>query len=93
MYPLNWPFSAFLASLGVPLLIKVIVLFDSEAGVYVATSPSVRGLVIEASTLDEIRAEVEIALPEILTLNHHMDNKLRHHKQTNLQFNTHLNAT
>jgi predicted RNase H-like HicB family nuclease len=91
MYPLNWPLSMFFASLGVPLLIKVAVLFDSEAGVYVATSPSVRGLVIEAATLDEIRTEVEAALPELLTLNH-LDDELRGHKQTNLQFNTRLNA-
>jgi predicted RNase H-like HicB family nuclease len=91
MYPLNWPLSMFFASLGVPLLINVVVLFDNEAGAYVATSPSVRGLVIEASTLDEIRTEVEAALPELLTLNHKYG-KLSRHKQTNLQFNTHLNS-
>ena len=91
MYPLNWPLSMFFSSLGVPLLIKVDVIFDTDANVYVATSPTVRGLVIEADTLDSIRAEVEMALPELLNLNH-LDSKLRSHKQTNLQFNTHLNA-
>ena len=91
MYPLNWPLSMLFASLGVPLLIKVEVMFDNEANVYVATSPTVHGLVVEAATLDEIRNEVEMALPELLNLNH-LDNKLLSHKQTHLQFNTHLNA-
>ena len=54
-------------------------MFDNEANVYVATSPTVRGLVIKAASLDEIRAEVEKALPELLTLNH-LDNELRNHK-------------
>jgi len=91
MYPLNWPFSMFFASLGVPLLIKVEVIFDAEANVYIATSPAVRGLVIEAATLDEIRTEVELALPELLALNH-KNNDMHNIKQTHLQFNTHLIA-
>jgi hypothetical protein len=91
MYPLNWPLSMFVASLGIPLLIKVEVMFDAVANVYVATSPTVHGLVVEAATLDEIRAEVEMALPELLTLNH-IDSQLHSHKQTHLQFNTLLNA-
>ena len=91
MYPLNWPLSIFFASFGVPLLIKVEVMFDNEAKVYVATSPTVRGLVVEAATLDKIRSEVEMALPELLNLNH-LEDKLLNHKQTHIQFNTHLNA-
>jgi hypothetical protein len=91
MYPLNWFLSRFFASLGVPLLIKVEVMFDCETNVYVATSPNVRGLVVEAATLDEIRSEVEMVLPELLNLNH-LENKLHSHKQTHLQFNTYLNA-
>lgn len=79
-------------SLGTPLLIKVEVMFDNEAHVYVATSPTVRGLVVEAATLDEIRTEVERGLPELLGLNH-FDSKQHHHKQTHLQFNTQLHAT
>ena len=89
MYPLNWPFSGFFALLGIPLLIKVDVIFDAEAEVYVATSPTIRGLTVEAASLDEIRKEVEIALPELLALNH-LGNKFSNHKQTNLRFNTHL---
>lgn len=91
MYPFNWPLAMFFASLGVPLLIKVEVIFDADANVYVATSPTIRGLVIEANTLDNIRSEVEMALPELLNLNH-TGNKLRSNNQTHLQFNTQLTA-
>lgn len=89
MYPFNWPFSMLFASLGLPLLIKVDVVFDAEANVYVATSPNVDGLVVEASTLDEVRKEVELALPELLSMNH-MQDSMHAHKETHLQFNTQL---
>jgi hypothetical protein len=75
----------FVASLGVPLVIKIEVEYDADANVYVATSSSVRGLVVEASTLDQIRSEVEAALPELLEINHQSANT-KHH--TRLQFNT-----
>ncbi len=91
MYPLNWPLSILFASLGIPLLIKIQVIFDADAQVYVATSPTVRGLIIEAPTLDGIRAEVELALPELLSLNH-LNTPSHRNTQTYLQFNTHLHA-
>ncbi len=91
MYPLNWPFSMLLASLGIPLLIKIEVIFDKDASVYIATSPSLRGLVVEAATLDEIRTEVETVLPDLLNMNH-LNNKKHGPRHTHLQFNTNLNA-
>ncbi|MCX7074462.1 MAG: DUF1902 domain-containing protein [Methylococcales bacterium] len=69
MYRLGWFFSEFFASMGIPLLIKVDVLFDDEANVYVATSHDLKGLIVEAETLDELEKEVKILLPEILALN------------------------
>lgn len=45
------------------------IIFDPDANVYIATSPDVRGLVLEAATLDEIYREAEIAIPELLRLN------------------------
>lgn len=92
MYPLNWPLSMFVASLGVPLVIKIEVEYDADANVYVATSPSVRGLVVEASTLDQIRSEVEAVLPDLLEVNHQLANTKQHPQHTRLQFNTHLIA-
>jgi predicted RNase H-like HicB family nuclease len=69
MYRLGWAFAEFFASMGIPLLIKVDVLFDIEANVYVATSCDLKGLIVEAETLDELEKEVKILLPEILALN------------------------
>lgn len=66
MYPLNWPFSRLAASLGVPLVIKLQLHFDKEAKVFFATSPTVAGLVLEASSIDEILKEAEIMIPELL---------------------------
>lgn len=46
-------------------LIYVDVTRDEEAGVYVATSPDVRGLVAEAPTFDELFQEVEAGVDEL----------------------------
>jgi predicted RNase H-like HicB family nuclease len=42
----------------VPLLFRVEIIRDEEAGVFIATSPDVRGLVAEAPSLDELFKEV-----------------------------------
>ena len=91
MYPLNWPLSKLVASLGIPLSIKVNVMFDPEANVYVATSPNLRGLVLEADSLDKIRSEVEIAVPELISLNH-FNLPAKHNRHTFIQFHADLNA-
>ncbi|WP_019864463.1 DUF1902 domain-containing protein [Methylovulum miyakonense] len=69
MYRLGWPCAAFFASLGLSLLIKVEIIHDDEANVYVATSLDLKGLVVEAETLDELEKEVRDLVPELLTLN------------------------
>ena len=43
--------------------------WDAEAGVFVATSNDVPGLVAEAATADELRAKLETLIPELLELN------------------------
>ena len=90
MYPFNWPLSKELAKFGIPLLIIIKVEFDKEANVYIATSPSVKGLVVEAETLDEIKNEVELVLPELLSIMHKDGNS--HDNRTCLQFNASLYA-
>jgi predicted RNase H-like HicB family nuclease len=52
--------------------IKIIVSYDEESKVYFGSSPMVKGLNIEANSLDEIRKEFEITLPELLELNEGM---------------------
>jgi hypothetical protein len=42
--------------------------WDDEAGVWLATSPDVPGLVVEADTWPSMIGEVRIVLPELLSL-------------------------
>ncbi|POA97794.1 hypothetical protein C2134_14115 [Chromobacterium sinusclupearum] len=42
---------------------------DAEAGVWVASSKDVRGLVAEASTREELVAKLKVRIPELLELN------------------------
>lgn len=74
---------AYLAEMGMPLLIKVQIIHDKEANVYVATSPDLKGLVVEAETLDELEKEVWDLVPELLTLDM---SKLRVKAVTHLSF-------
>lgn len=46
--------------------------WDDEAGVYVATSDDVPGLVAEAPTLDAVRDKVLALIPELLHDNAHL---------------------
>ena len=69
MYPLNWPLSKVMGAIGIPLLIKIEVSYDADAKVYFASSPTVKGLNIEADSLDDVKKEVELTLPELLELN------------------------
>lgn len=52
--------------LGATLIYRVDVVRDVEAGVYVATSPDVRGLVAEASTMDDLFREVDAGAEELI---------------------------
>jgi len=44
-------------------------LWDAEAGVWVATSDDVPGLVAEAATFEELDREVRALVPELLRMN------------------------
>ena len=70
MYRLGWYFATWLAKMGMPVLIKVEIIRDDEADVYVATSSDLKGLVVEAQTLDELEKEVFELVPQLLALNH-----------------------
>ncbi len=43
--------------------------YDEEAEVWIATSPDVRGLVLESESLDNLMKRVKDAVPELLELN------------------------
>lgn len=58
MYRVGFPGWKLAARFGVPLLVKINVIRDTEASVFVATSADLPGLVVEASDLDQLMPEV-----------------------------------
>lgn len=63
-YRYGWPFGRLARKIGIPMLIRVEVIRDEEASVYVATSPDVLGLVVEASSIEDVINEVRVLIPE-----------------------------
>ena len=59
MYKIGHPFWKVAARFGVRITIPVDVERDEVSGVFIATSPLLRGLVVEAQTWDELLVEVE----------------------------------
>lgn len=58
MYRVGFPGWKVAAALGITLVFRVDVMLDKEAGVFLATSPDIRGLVAEAPSLEELFKEV-----------------------------------
>jgi len=54
------------ARAGAPISLRVHVLKDDEAGVYVARSSDLHGLVVEAETLEALREEIHGAASRLL---------------------------
>lgn len=71
MYRIGFPLWKQLARLGVPLTVRVHVQRDDDAGVFVATSDDLRGLVCEATTMDQLVDEINASVNELLTF--HLD--------------------
>lgn len=59
------------ARAGVPLSLRVYVMKDDEAGVFVGSSRDLRGLTVEAATLEELHTEVMGAASRLLELELH----------------------
>jgi predicted RNase H-like HicB family nuclease len=90
MYQKHWPLSAIAAALGLPISIKINVIHDAAANVYVATSDDLQGLVVEASTFEELQQEVQALVPELLALEH---GSLHSKRVTDLAFVQHVPAS
>jgi hypothetical protein len=58
MYRVGFPGWKIAARFGSSLLVKIDVLRDDEAGVFVATSRDLPGLVVEAKDMDQLFPEV-----------------------------------
>lgn len=57
--------------MGVPVRLRVNIRQDLEANVYIAESPDLAGLVVEAHTMDEIKSEALAAASILLELELH----------------------
>lgn len=66
MYRVGFPGWKVAARLNIPLKVLVCIHRDEDAQVYFAHSPDLRGLVVEAKTLEELRDEVRSAAIELL---------------------------
>lgn len=49
--------------------IRITAIWDSDAGVWVATSSDVPGLVTEADTSEQLIEKLKVLIPELLELN------------------------
>lgn len=55
---------------------KINVLWDEEAGVWVATSDDIPGLVLESGSFDALLERVRFAAPELVELNRDIQSEL-----------------
>ena len=65
-YPLGWKLSGVAQKLGVPTGARIDVVFDDDARVFIATSKDVKGLVVEADTIEQLMAETNELIPMLL---------------------------
>jgi predicted RNase H-like HicB family nuclease len=68
MYRVGLPLWKTAARMGWTLQVRVEAMKDEEAGVFVARSPDLDGLVVEAKTLEELHVEVMHAADSLLEL-------------------------
>lgn len=61
-----WPGWRVLVRRGFPIEIRVEIRFDSEAGVYIVSDSNLKGLHVEAETLDQMQREIVSAAAELL---------------------------
>jgi predicted RNase H-like HicB family nuclease len=71
MYRVGFPGWKIAAKMGIPVRLRVNITQDIEANVYVAESPDLEGLIVEAHTLDELKEEALSAAGLLLELQLH----------------------
>lgn len=68
MYRLGFPGWKIAARFGVSLFVRVNIHHDPQTSSYWTTSPDLGGLIVAASTLEELFKEVQLAAPELIEL-------------------------
>ena len=66
MYRIGTPFWRYAARFAARLRLRVDVQRDDRAGVYVATSGDLRGLVCEAAIMDKLMSEINSSVDELI---------------------------
>lgn len=66
LYRIGFPGWKLAAKLGVTLRVKVEIAHNAEANVFIATSPDLKGLVVEAETFEELLKEIEYCSNDLL---------------------------
>ncbi|NLC36468.1 MAG: DUF1902 domain-containing protein [Alcaligenaceae bacterium] len=70
MYKVGLPLWKTAARLGVPVSLRIDVRHDSEVNVFIATSPDLNGLIVEATTIEDLIREtngaVEMLMEELV---------------------------
>lgn len=66
MYRIGFPLWTIAARLGVRLSLRVDVVEDTEAGVYIGTSDDLPGLVCEAPDIEALTSEIHATARELL---------------------------
>ena len=77
MYRIGFPLWKMFARIGMPMKLRINVMHDSEADVFVATSNDLRGLVCEAQTPEQLVSEINIAIDELMSI-HLASTNVRH---------------
>ena len=75
MYRIGLPFWKAAARHGVRVSFRVNVMKDEKAGVYVAESPDLEGLIVEAPSMEELRTETLQVADALLALALHTPTK------------------
>ena len=70
-YRVGWPMWKQVARAGGRVRLRVNIRHDADADVFVAESPDLDGLVVEAKSLDDVRTEALAAAGELLELQLH----------------------
>ena len=55
---------------------KILFTWDDEASVWIATSEDVYGLILEHESLDTLFSRVQLAVPELLAYENHIENDI-----------------
>ncbi len=69
-YPISYPLAGVFAKLGASIVIRINLIHDEEANVLIATSPDIKGLVLEVETYEQLQAELKEAITALYELSH-----------------------